>query len=95
MAQDPPAHFATISCNCSTWMFSIGRVVSEGPPEGTATVMLLCGNCNSNFQMNLLGAPESPRGELLKALALGARSLSREALHELVEEAVVKDVMES
>lgn len=94
MAQDPPAHFVTIACKCSTWMMSVGRL-SEGPPEGTATVMLQCGNCNTNFTMSLSGTPGAPHEEILKALALASRTISREALHQLVDEAVVKDVMES
>ena len=94
MTQDPLAHFVTIACNCSTWMMSVGRL-SEGPPKGTATVMLQCGNCNTNFTMNLLGTPGAPREEILKALALASRTVSREELHRLVDEAVVKDVMES
>lgn len=94
MAQDPLEHFTTIACNCSTWMMSVGRV-SDGPFEGQATLMLHCGNCNTNFSMGLLGPSGSPREELLKAFALASRSLSREELHELVDEAVCKDVMES
>lgn len=93
MAQDHLEKFATVACQCSTWMLSIGRI-SEGLPEGIAQLMLLCGGCNSQFTLNLtmLGAP---RKELLKALALASRSMSREQLHQLVDEAVVKDVMES
>jgi hypothetical protein len=90
MGRDPTTHFATIACSCTAWTLSVG-VLSPGAPK--AVVSLQCWGC-SDFVTMTLEKP-APREGLLGVIALASRHFSREELHEMVDEALVKGVMEA